>query len=142
MFWKRLKNCIATIVALLIAALALLFVCAIGVVSFPQTEGTRRYYLDGAYSQEGQAYLSLFDCARVRGQSVSCRMTEVEALAFIEELGGEVLFTEEASGVRSYYCYTKAVGGGLVVGGYFVNLHVAVEGSRCVVGSPIIFGSF
>ncbi len=78
----------------------------------------------------------------MRGESVSFSGDEGKALALIADLGGEILFTEEGAGVRSYYCYAPTISGGLLLGETFVNLHVAVGKERVVVGSPIIFGGF
>ncbi len=143
MFLRRLQNCIVSVLALLSSGGVLLCVWGMGGTRFPSIEGERRFYLDSPSSQaKAKEALSLLDFARVRGESVSLQMTEVQALGLIEELGGEILFTERVDGVCSYYCYAEGLAGGLVLGEYFVNLHLAVEGSRCVVGSPIIFGGF
>lgn len=57
--------------------------------------------------------------------------------------GGELLFTEEAAGVVSYYCHSDLFGTGVALDGGEVNLHVAVrpDGSICV-GTPLIFGGY
>ncbi len=143
MFFCRIKNALRGVAALALSFLALAGVWGMGVSRFPHIEGDRQYYLDSPSSQAKIADgLSPFDFARVEGESVSLSLNEGEALALIKSLSGEVLFIEEAAGVRSYYCYSPTLFGGIKIGEYFVNLHVAVEGERCVVGSPIIFGSF
>ncbi len=143
MFFWRIKNCIRNTLALLLSALVASGVWGAGVSRLPNVTGARCFYLDSASSQAELAQtLSLLDLARVRGESVALSLGEEEALALIAELSATVLFIEEAAGVRSYYCYTEEIYGGLSLGDYFVNLHVAVSGEGCVVGSPIIFGSF
>ncbi len=141
MFFRRVRNCIGTLVALLLSVGIGLCVWGMGATRFPTLEGERRFYLDSPSSQaKVKERLSLLDIARVRGESVTLSKGEGEEV--IAALSARVLFIEETGGVRSYYCYTPAYEGGLRIGEHFVNLHVAVGEGRCVVGSPIIFGGF
>ncbi len=141
MFLKRLLHFFNTLFALLLSVGVVVCVWGMGASRFAFCKGERTFYLHSPSSQaKMQSSLSLLDIARVRGESVL--VAEEEGLALIQSLSAEVLFVEDAGGVRSYYCYTPAYYGGLRVGEYLVNLHIAVGEGRCVVGSPIIFGGF
>ena len=52
------------------------------------------------------------------------------------------MFTETEGGVTNYYLYSEKLGEGIALGGYVVNLHIAVRGERTAVGTPMIFGGF
>lgn len=56
--------------------------------------------------------------------------------------GAEVLFFERSSGTLSAYCHSKKLVGGVEVNGNLVNLHIALRGKRCVVGTPLVFDGF
>lgn len=53
-----------------------------------------------------------------------------------------VLFTEEVCGVVNYYCFSPLLGGGVVLNGETVNLHIAAGNGRTAAGTPVIFGGF
>ena len=74
----------------------------------------------------------------VAGESV--RYEGDVSAAVREAFGARLLFTEEAGGVVNYYLYSSRLGGGVVLGGYFVNLHIAVSAAQTTVGTPLIFG--
>lgn len=77
---------------------------------------------------------------KVTGESVRYsgdRRAEVEA-----RYRAELLFTEEACGVVNYYYYSPVLGGGVRLGEYVVNLHVAVSEGQTAAGTPFIFGGF
>ncbi len=141
MFFKRVKNCINTFLAIAVALLVGLCLLGMRGTRFPTLEGARTFYLDSPSSQAtAVSSLSLLDIFRVRGESVA--LDEGEAEEALASLSAEVLFVEEVGGVRSYYCYSPNFFDFVQVGEYLVNLHVAVGAGRCVVGSPIIFGGF
>ncbi len=142
MLWQRIKYFFATALSLAIALVCAPFVWGTGATRFPALEGERTYYL---YSKSSQATikttLSLLDCGNVKGESVRFLKTENWEKR-LEELCAQVLFTEDACGVRSYYCYTPKWSDGVRLGEYFVNLHIAVRGEEVTVGAPVIFGGF
>ena len=76
----------------------------------------------------------------VAGESVRYAGDRYEALK--EKFGATLLFTEEACGVTNYYLYSRDLGEGCAVGGYLVNLHIAVSEEETAVGTPLIFGGF
>ena len=75
-----------------------------------------------------------------KGESVRYEGDRYEELK--SAFDAELLFTETEGGVTNYYLYSGKLGGGIALGGYLVNLHIAVRGERTAVGTPIIFGGF
>ena len=59
-----------------------------------------------------------------------------------EEYKGELVFCEEAAGVRNYYLYSPLLGAPVDLDGRLVNLHVAVSSEQTAVGTPLIFGGY
>lgn len=122
----------------------LLAVWSMGATAFPQVQGERTYYLR---SQSSQALiknrLSPLDFSLMEGESVSFSYTDIlEVEKLMQDFQAQVLFTENVGGTTSYYCYSPHMRSGVRLGEYFVNLHIAVRGDRCAVGSPMIFGGF
>lgn len=74
----------------------------------------------------------------VAGESARYAGNRYEALR--EAFSAQLLFTEEACGVVNYYLYSPRLGGGVMLGGYLVNLHIAVSAEQTAVGTPLIFG--
>ncbi len=141
MFFKRVKNCIHTFLAIALALFVGLCLLGTGATRFSTLQGERTFYLDSPSSQAtATSSLSLLDIFRVRGESIA--LDEGEAEEALASLSAKVLFVEEVGGVRSYYCYSPKLFDFVQVGEHLVNLHVAVGEGRCVVGSPIIFGGF
>ena len=142
----RVKNCMITVLALLLCLAFAMFLYTKDAVLLSKTQGARTFYLDSASSQGLiKTELSLSDLPRVRGESVffSCVGDgEQAALGIFEEYGGRVVFVETVGGVTSYYGYADGLGKPIALYGRKINLHVAVEKSRVVVGTPIIFGGF
>lgn len=54
----------------------------------------------------------------------------------------ELCFEEETDGIVSYYCYSPRLGGGVILNGQKINLHIAVRGSSLAVGNPVVFGGY
>ena len=110
--------------------------------------GERTYYLYSASSQAKiKKHISLRERAFLQGESVEYSLltgTDGEELAYsiLKELGGELLFTEYACGVRSYYAYAPDLYNAVGIKDTRVNLHVAVKDGRIAVGSPLIFGGY
>ena len=131
-------------------------VCFVGVYAgnfcrLSALKGARTFYLYSASSQAVQTdsvpFLSLRE---VLGESVRFEISALELQtdedAFALGIGGryeaKFLFREHTGGVTSYYFYAPALYEGVAIEGRTVNLQVAVSQTRCVVGSPIIFGGF
>ncbi len=108
--------------------------------------GERTFYLHSASSQAlVKNSLSFSDIFRVRGESVTFTLPKAEK-DFVQELlsdyGAELMDIESACGVTSYYAFVPTWSEGVQIEGKRVNLHIAIEGERCAVGTPIIFGGF
>ena len=76
----------------------------------------------------------------VKGESVRYDGDKKEEL--LTRFHAEILFTEEAAGVTNYYCFSPFLGGGVLLFGEKVNLHIALSNSQTAVGTPLIFGGF
>lgn len=148
MFVYKIKNYVTAVFAL---ALSLCFcfgvrfgyACKLSALS-----GKRTFYLDYASSQALRSpYLEIKDIFRVKGESVRFALDDArerEAIVgeIVEKYDAEILFTEEACGTISFYCYAPALYTGVCVRGMTVNLHIATTEKTCAVGSPIIFDGF
>lgn len=77
---------------------------------------------------------------KVTGESVRLSGDKREELE--ARYMAKLLFTEEACGIVNYYYYSPVLGGGVRLGEYCVNLHVAVSGEQTAAGTPLIFGGF
>lgn len=149
MFFWRLKNFLLTLTAVAFTLVAACAVKAGNVCKLQDIEGERTFYLNSPSSQALQAQtLRLSEFFSVKGESV-CFTVENTALtskAFAETVAkryhAEILFCENACGVSSYYGYTPLWKEFVVIDGRAVNLQIAIQGRRCVVGTPIIFGGF
>ena len=76
----------------------------------------------------------------VRGESVYYAGDKADEL--FSRYHARILLVENACGVTNYYCYTPLLGECVRVGGYSVNLHIAVSEGQTAAGTPIIFGGF
>ena len=59
-----------------------------------------------------------------------------------EQYNGELVFCEEAAGVKNYYLYSPLLGDPVDLGGKLINLHIAVSSRQTAVGTPLIFGGY
>ncbi len=146
-FWQ-LKQWLATTLALITCLLLGVAIRGANTLSLSALEGERTYYLHAQSSQAlVKSELNLQDLLFVRGESVEFAITgDKTPIEYATELakmfGAEILWQEQAGGTHSFYCFTPQWETGAIVGGRAVNLHVAVRGERCVVGTPMIFGGF
>lgn len=74
------------------------------------------------------------------GESVQYEGDLYEAIK--EKYRAELLFTERACGVVSYYLQSPYLSGGVMLNGVRVNLQIAVKEGRTCAGTPLIFGGF
>ena len=145
MLFLYCKNFIKTMLALALALIFVVFARMVCASRFSKIEGERTFYL---YSASSQAVikdrLRFTDLFSVKGESVefACEGEEESLRKLLDLYQAQVLFVEEADGVRSYYCATAKWSDGVFLDGVFVNLHIAFRDSRCVVGAPLIFGGF
>ncbi len=153
MLYYRFKNFIYVTAAFLFAIVFCVGIRYGNVTKLSALEGERVYYLDSASSQGLQkSTLTMEELYRVKGESVSFDIAEYEggryklntelAHAIADMYGAQICIVEEVCGTVSYYGYTTQWREGIRVRGELVNLHIAINGNTCVVGTPIIFGGF
>ncbi len=146
MFFYRLRAFFTLLVAVAITLLLGMGIRVFRVSKFADIQGEHAFYLYSASSQAKRVNaLAVQDIFFVTGESVGFTAEENgETLAreLAARYGAEILLCEEACGVISYYAYTPVWSERVCVEGQAVNLHIAVRGNACVVGSPIIFGGF
>lgn len=145
MFFYRQKEKCKKIASFACVLFFSAFFWLIGAFSLPASATSREYYLYDPSSQATiQTELAPVDLLYVCGESAEYEREDVAE--FLEEIlktyRAEILFTEEACGVRSYYCYSPRLGKTTLLKGCAVNLHIACKGSRVKVGTPVIFGGY
>ena len=114
---------------------------------FSKIDGARTFYLYSASSQALQKdSLAFWDIFSVKGESVrfACKGEQAQEIAerIVKMYGATTVYTEEACGVQSFYAYAGNGWESVCVNGERVNLHIAVNGDYCTVGTPIVFGGF
>ena len=148
MFVYKIKNYVIAVLALVLSlcfcfGVRFCYACKLSALS-----GKRTFYLDYPSSQALRApCLNIKDIFRVKGESVrfvldDAREREAIGGEIVEKYDAEILFTEEACGTISFYCYAPALYAGVCVRGRTVNLHIAATEKTCAGGSPIIFDGF
>lgn len=80
-----------------------------------------------------------FSFDKIYGESCSLNLSPQE---IFDKFDVEVKFCEVAENVVCYYGYSKKFPYRKKINGKVVNVHVAVEGDRVTLGTPIIYGSF
>lgn len=75
----------------------------------------------------------------VRGECATYASLDIDKL--LEEVHGEVVFTEELSDSTNYYC-TADLPYSVELYGRRINLHICVRGDSVKVATPIIFGGY
>ena len=143
-FFMRLKEILKTAGIVFLCVLSALF--ALALHSSPVFERGDGYEISlGASSSAEQIVtdnpllVKMFSLS-AKGESVRYEGDRYEELK--SAFDAELLFTETEGGVTNYYLYSSRLGGGIALGGYLVNLHIAVRENRTAVGTPIIFGGF
>ena len=153
MFKHQFKNTIYLLFLLLMILPALLFIKAGNLSKFSSLPGDRVFYLNASSSQALQKErLTIPDLFLVKGERIALQIEYLEgdryevsekiARCVAEKFGAKILLKESASDVISYYAYAPSIKDYIRVGGYAVNLHVAVGNGRVVIGTPIIFGGY
>ena len=140
-----MKKLLFTIKAFCFTALALgsLFI-VYALLHAPVFERGERYeFYTGTSSEEIVLARSPFEklfLSGIKGESVRYSGDRAEEL--IKRFRAKVLFTEEASGITNYYCYSPLLERSVVLSGEKVNLHIAVSADKTAAGTPVIFGGF
>lgn len=154
-----LKRFMATLAATLVAVATLLSARCFSVCRLSRLDGERTFYLYSASSQAlCKKTLSFTDVFFVQGESVrflwkkqgfggaTTSSVNGSQTALAEEIanyfGAEILFIEKTNGTLSVYCHSGQMQGGVRLQGEWVNLHIALRGQTCAVGTPLIFDGF
>lgn len=114
----------------------------------PLFEGAAYYqFYAGSASSQAQIFTAEGeDAARVKGGvralagEAAFYARGADALAQAEALGGVFLFARRSGACADYYYFSPRLGGGVVLEGKLVNLHVRLGGGGGAVGTPLIFG--
>ena len=114
----------------------------------PLFEGAAYYqFYAGSASSQAQIFTAEGeDAARVKGGvralagEAAFYARGADALAQAEALGGVFLFAQRNADCADYYYFSPRLGGGVVLEGQLVNLHVRLGGGGGAVGTPLIFG--
>lgn len=149
----RLKNFAFVSVACLFCLLMGVGVKITNFSRLSALKGERTYFLDSASSQGlMKTELALFEIGRVKGECVQFDLQSYDGGRYatneeivrniLEKYRAKTLLIEEVDGIVSYYAYTPIWQDGLLLQGERINLHIALSKSRCVVGTPIIFGGY
>lgn len=149
----RLKNFVFISVACLFCLSVGVGVKIMNLSRLSELKGERTYFLDSASSQcLLKTQLTLSEIGRVKGECVQFDLqnydggryatSEEIARNILERYKAKTLLTEEVDRIVSYYAYTPLLQGGLFLQGVRINLHIAISQTRCVVGTPVIFGGY
>ena len=139
---KTLQAAKAILTLVLVLFCALFVLCLSCSPVFDMGESYEVYYGQSSSSLMKSTENPLLEklTGKVAGESVRYEGDQYEALK--AKFGATLLFTEEACGVTNYYLYSPVLGGGVALGGYTVNLHIAVSAEQTAAGTPLIFGGF
>ena len=139
---KILNSCKAFAVIFLSLGAALFALLLYRAPVFTKGEGYELYFGTSSSAQcvrtEHPALLKLQ--YSIKGESVRYAGNKYEEIK--EQFDATLLFTECVNGVTNYYMYSPRLGDTVSIGGYAVNLHVAVSGEQTAAGTPLIFGGF
>lgn len=146
MFLRRIIRFGTAFLCMLIIVSGCFCLRGLSLCRFSALPGERCFYTFSASSlAKIQKRVRIFDYFNVKGESVHFSFVGDKgnkALEIANLYDAEILFSEEAEDVTSYYCYTQKWKEGTFVNGRLINLHIAVSSERCSVGYPIIFGGF
>lgn len=138
---KRAAKLVAVLLSCLVSAGVLFLLW-----HAPSFAGAKRYTLFLGETSSAEAVvldgdaLPLVLPSEVRGESAFFQGDRAEEL--LRAYRARVLFTEEAAGAVSYYCYSPYLGEGIFLDGECVNLHIAAGRGQTAAGTPLLFGGF
>lgn len=139
---KVLQTGMAIAIVLLSLACAVFALCLNCSPVFEPGESYELYYGASSSALIKETNAPLWDklLSVTAGESVRYKGDRYEDLK--EKFGAELLFEENVCGVMNYYLYSPKLGGGVLLKGYTVNLHIAVSEEQTAAGTPLIFGGF
>ncbi|MDE7158718.1 MAG: hypothetical protein K2N74_04000 [Clostridiales bacterium] len=109
---------------------------------FPQGESYELYFGNSSSASSVRTDNPLLQKLLTGAKGESVRYTGDKYEELKEKFGATLLFTETVCGITNYYMYSPMLGETVNVGGYAVNLHVAVSEEQTAAGTPLIFGGF
>ncbi len=153
--WYSLKGWSVRLLAVATAAAVIFFLFLFPFSAFDQSpvlQGAkleeRAYYLYSPSSWAAEkTSLALWELPFVEGEKrvyVCDSRQDAKALAeeILREYGGYNLWTEEVDGILSYYAQSEKLDRQVRIGQKIVNLHIALDGERVAVGTPLLFGGY
>ena len=79
---------------------------------------------------------------KVCGESVTLSIDDISESELIEKLHAIKVFENEINGEKHTYYFSYKIKYGVTLNGRTVNLHIALNGDKIKIGTPIIYGSF
>ena len=83
---------------------------------------------------------SYFSTDKIYGESIVVDGLSVDAI--FKEFDANIIKVEQVDNITCYYGYTSRLPYEIKLFGDKVNLHVAVDGDKIILGTPLIFGSY
>ena len=68
--------------------------------------------------------------------------SETQAVNFLNSYKCELVYIESVNGIQNYYFFSQNLAKKQVLNGKTVNVHLAVNGERIILGYPLIYGSY
>lgn len=142
-----IKGFLKTAGALLASLAAAACVWVLHFSAFPEGDGNVWYLYSASSQAEIKEALSPGDLFRTTGESAvffpdAGESAEELAKRLCDRYGAKILFSEEAGGTVSHYCYSPKLREGILLCGKKVNLHIAVRADSVALGTPVIFGGY
>ena len=88
---------------------------------------------------ESGAALKKLTLRGINGESTA--YPELDIAEFLDEVNGQIIFTEELTDSTNYYCSAN-LPYSVELYGKQINLHICVKEGQTIVASPIIFGGY
>lgn len=76
------------------------------------------------------------------GESFCCKLSEINVTKLFKAFNADIVFSEDINEGTCLYAYSKKIPFYKYVSGKKINLHIFLGKETCVVGTPLIFGSF
>ena len=118
------------------------------VSSLSATEVDRMYFVHSpTYFAAEKRVLEPADLPYVQGEKIVYLCSDGQtamkfAQKLLQDFAAYDIWTEQINGAISYYAASEKSTRQVRIEGHEVNLHIAVQGEKVVVGVPIIFGGY
>lgn len=144
-----MSGILKTLSAVLSSAATLFVFSLIGKPNLKFREGEEYTFYVGSASSQAEIITVCGGAARtaarlkdIRGESTVYAYTSDGVEKIMDEFSAEIVFFEKCATSESVYCYSPEFSDCIMIDGRAVNLHVASDGVKIKVGSPIIFGGY